>query len=250
MRALVGMCKHPRRVLHGTLTSGIFRTLQPHLFLPVVGWRWSLGILPLVVLYGASANAQVRAFGIYYAMVLVPFMAVAAATGALSLSRRLVSREGYARLAAACALIVGAVLVGSGNRGYSLRPWKPEIAAVRGAVAALGGEEIVLVQSGLFPHAGYSEHLLLLTPQTLADPRNAGAVVLLAPSVGAYPYRTDELSPLLQLPSDRAMPPGLVAVRSGGTASQVLDASTASRFVAPAATQVAPLPRPDPTSNR
>ena len=213
MRAFVGMCKHPRRVLHGTLTSGIFRTLQPHLFLPLVGWRWSLGIVPVVALYGASANDQVRAFGIYYAMVLVPFMVGAAATGALAVSRHVVKRDGYARLTASAILLLGALLVGIGNRGYSLRPWKAEIAAVPEALADLGGERIVLVQSGLFPHAGYSERLQLLTPETLEDPRNAGAAVLPAPRVGAYPFRATDLARLTQLPSIRPMPPGLVVVR-------------------------------------
>src|SRR5262249_28039871 len=36
MRALAGMCRQPHRVVHATLTSGIVRVLQPHLFLPLV----------------------------------------------------------------------------------------------------------------------------------------------------------------------------------------------------------------------
>jgi hypothetical protein len=158
IRALAGMCRHPRRVLHGTMTSGVLKILQPHLFLPVVGWRWAAGIAPIIVLYGASANEQVRAFGIYYAIVLVPFLAIAACSGALIVARRLVSTAGGAQVVAGAAILLGALLVG-GKRGYSLRPWKPEIAAVPVALARLGDESLVLVQSGLrrahpAPHAG------------------------------------------------------------------------------------------------
>jgi len=213
MRAFVGMCKNPGRVMHGALTSGVFRTLQPHLFLPLIGWRWSLGIVPIIALYGASANAQLRAFGIYYAMVLVPFMTVAASTGALALARRLVARDGHARVVAAAAVLLGALLVGSGNRGYSLRPWKHEIAAVPEALARLASEPVVLVQSGLYPHAGYDERFKLLTPETLDEGRRAGAAVLLARGVGAYPFRMDDLAALMQLPPIGPMPGELFAVR-------------------------------------
>jgi hypothetical protein len=35
--------------------------MAQHLFLPLIGWRWALGIVPIVALYGASANEQVGA---------------------------------------------------------------------------------------------------------------------------------------------------------------------------------------------
>ena len=213
VHAFVAMCRHPRRVLHQTFTSGIYRVLEPHLFLPLVGWRWSIGMLPLVLLYGASANDQVRAFGIYYAIVLVPFLTLAAASAALALTRRIATDEGRAQIAASAIVVAGALLVGASNRGYSLRPWKDEIAAVPDAIARLSGERLVLVQSGLFPHAGYDERLQLLTPETLRDPRNAGAAVLVAPGVGAYPFRGREIRALTHLPQIRPMPSGLVAVR-------------------------------------
>jgi hypothetical protein len=213
MRALAGMCRHPRSVLQSTLGSGIVRVLQPFLFLPLVGWRWALGIVPIVCLYGASANDQVRAFGIYYAIVLVPFLALAAAAGALALTRRAARLSGHAQVFAGAIVVLGALLVGSGNRGYSLRPWKPETAAVPEALALLAGERVVLVQSGLFPHAGYDERVQLLTQDTLDDPRNAGAAVLLAADVSAYPFRRSSVPRLFCFPSLGPMPGNLVAVR-------------------------------------
>jgi hypothetical protein len=183
------------------------------LFLPLVGWRWALGTLPIVALYGASANDQVRAFSIYYSIVLVPFFVIAASAGALTLTRRFVSNVGHAQLAAAAAVLLGPLLVGSGHRGYSLRPWKPEIAAVPQALAQLAGEPKVLVQSGLFPHAGYDERFQLLTPETLGDPRNAGAVLLLARRIGAYPFFGKEMDRLSRLPPVGAVSGGLIAVR-------------------------------------
>jgi len=211
--ALVGMARHPGRVLESTLGSGIFRTIQPHLFLPLVGWRWALGAVPIITLYGASANEQVRAFGIYYAIVLVPFLVIAASTGAMKVARRLLSDPGRAERAASVAVLLGALLVGSGHRGYSLRPWKAEVAAVPEALAALAGEQTVLVQSGLFPHAGYDERFELLTPETLNNRRNLGAVLLLSRHVGAYPFTPFDVDRLGQFAPAGAMPGGLVAVR-------------------------------------
>ena len=70
---------------------------MPHAWLPLIGWRWFVAILPVLVLYGASSNAQVREFGIYYAMVTVPFLVIGSATGALVLMRALFAREAAAR---------------------------------------------------------------------------------------------------------------------------------------------------------
>lgn len=217
MAALLGMVTHPWRVLVSTMTSGFFTNVMlPHMFLPVIAWRWWLGIVPIVALYSASANDQVRAFGIYYAIVLVPFLVLAASSGALALARRLVPDVRRARLAAAGLIVLGALLVGSGNRGYSLRPWKDQIAAVPEALARLDSERLVLVQSGLFPHAGYDRRFLLLTPETLQDARHAGAAVLLASGVGAYPFPSGEIDALRMLPPIAAMPRGVVAVRLPG----------------------------------
>jgi hypothetical protein len=212
-RVLLGLASHPLEVLVGVLTSGIFRVVMPHLFLPVVGWRWVVGVAPIVLLYGASDNLQVKDFGIYYALVLVPFLVISASTGALTLTRRIWGQEGRAQLAAAALVLLGSLLVGSWNRGYSLRPWKAEVAAVPGALALLSSEPVVLVQSGLFPHAGYDERFKLLTPETLSDPRHVGVAVLLAGRVGAYPFDKEDLSNLRRLAPIRAMPEGLVAVR-------------------------------------
>jgi len=213
MSALLGMLTHPWDVVKRAATSGALRTIQPHLFLPLIGWRWALGTLPIVALYGASANEQVRAFAIYYAIVLMPFLVLGASSGALVLARRLVTSAGHAQLAAAVAVVLGPLLVGSGHRGYSFRPWKPETAAVKDALAQLGPEPKVLVQSGLFPHAGYDERFQLLTPETLADPRNAGAVLLLARRIGAYPFFGTEVDRISRFPSAGELPGGLLAVR-------------------------------------
>jgi hypothetical protein len=213
--ALVGMLAHPGRVAAGIATSGLFRVLAPYLLLmPVIGWRWALGTLPIVAIYGASANEQVRAFGIYYAVVLVPFLAISGSVGARALARRFTANLPGAELAAAAAVLLGALFIGSGSRGYSLRPWKPEIQAVPDALRRLGDERLVLVQSGLFPHAGYDGRLRLLTPETLDDPGHASAVVLFAPKVSAYPFKASSLAvSLTNLEPIGPLPAGLFAVR-------------------------------------
>jgi uncharacterized membrane protein len=217
MLALAGMVSQPVRVLFDTLRSGFFRSvIVPHLFLPIIGWRWMIGIVPIVALYGTSANPQLRAFGVYYAIVLVPFLVIAASFGALTLARSFTKDLGRARWVASSIVLCGALVVGSWNAGYSLRPWRAEITAVPEALGLLADERLVLVQSGLYPHAGYEERNKLLTPETLHEASSVGAAVLLAPAVSAYPLRLDELDTLIRRPRIRPMPKGLVAVRLPG----------------------------------
>jgi hypothetical protein len=161
----------------------------------------------------ASANPQLRAFGIYYAIVLVPFLALGASSGAATLARRFVPRR-RALLWAAAIVVHGALLVGSSRAGYSLRPWRPEITAVPEAVSLLGSERVLLVQSGLYPHAGYSPRVQLLTPHSVRDPVNIEAAILIAPEAGGYPFSREELHQLARLPVIRQLPAGLVAVRN------------------------------------
>ncbi|MEO8360421.1 MAG: DUF2079 domain-containing protein [Vicinamibacteria bacterium] len=214
-QVVVGMLSDPSRVLTGVIASGIIKVVMPHLFLPVVGWRWTMGLLPLIALYGASANEQVRGFGIYYALVLVPFLIIGASVGALNVVRRFVRHEGHAQLVAACLVLGGALFVGGGHRGYSVRPWRISTSGVREALTRLPDERTVLIQSGLFPHAGYSEQAVLLTPETLRDPRNADATVLIAIRLSPYPYLRPDLLPLATLPRVAEMPAGIIALRAG-----------------------------------
>ena len=214
--ALLGMLSQPASVISRALTSGfLMNVLAPFLFLPVVGWRWFVGVLPIVLLYGAAANEQMRAFGIYYAIILVPFLAIAAGAGSLTLMRRLIRNDGRAQLGAAALVLAGALLVGAGSRGYSLRPWRPEVAAVPVAIQLLRHEPVLLVQSGLYPHAGYEPRVQLLTRESLAG--NPGAAVLIAPRVQAYPMVREEIEALRSLPSVAEMPAGLSAVRVAGS---------------------------------
>ena len=75
MQAAAAMASHPWRVVKLTITSRFFSSaMPPHLFLPLMGWKRVVGSAPIVALYGASANPQLRGFEIYYAVVLVPFL--------------------------------------------------------------------------------------------------------------------------------------------------------------------------------
>jgi uncharacterized membrane protein len=195
--ALLGMLADPGRVVWSTLTSGLFgKVLAPHCYLPLLGWRWTLGIVPIVLLYGASDNEQLRSFGIYYAIVLVPFLVLGAAAGAMVVVRKLWRDPIHVQVAAAAVLVVGSLLAGITDAGYSLRPWKTETAAVPRLLDQLHAEPVVLVQSGLYPHAGYDSRTQLLTMAAVEKPENAGAAVLLAPSVSAWPLSQAELNAL------------------------------------------------------
>jgi len=218
--AAAGMLSDPGRVVTTVLDSGIFRVLMPFLFLPLIGWRFALGTLPIIVLFGASANEQIRDFGIYYPIVLVPFLSIAGSVGGWCVARRLVGSEARAQALAAGAMVLGAILVGSWHRGYSLRPWKAEIAAVSESLAAFPHEKTVLVQSGLFPHAGYDERFKLLTPETLGDPANDGVPLILAPRVGAYPFRKSEVAEIVRRSGSSVSKSGIVTT----TVSRITDA--------------------------
>ncbi len=251
-QALLGMLGHPWQVAASVLTSGISRVLMPFLFLPLVAWRWVLGIVPIVAIYGASANGQLRDFGIYYAIVIVPFLAIAASVGALTAARRYILNEGRAQLVAGVVVVLGAVLVESWHRGYSLRPWKAEVAALPGALAALSGERLVLVQSGLFPHAGYDQRFKLLTPETLSDPDNAGVELVLAPRLGAYPFKKTDVADLARRGAEgataNANANGLVTVRAPDPAELIVGQAPPSSTNSDAAKKP-DRPQPNPWSD-
>ena len=215
MTAVIGMLSRPHDVLIRALASSFFtKVIVPHLYLPLIGWRWVVGIVPMVILYGSSSNEQLRSFGIYYAIVLVSFLVLGAAAGAQCLTGWLRSDRHRARVAASFAIVCGALLAGITNAGYSLRPWKSEIAAVPRVLVSLAQERAVLVQSGLYPHAGYESRVQLLTKETLRDPRYAGAAILLAPRVSGYPLTPDELAALSRFPVVASTPDGVLVVRS------------------------------------
>lgn len=212
--AMAGMLRRPVDVLSSTVTSAFLtQVMTPHAFLSFVGWPWFIGIVPIVLLYGASANEQLRSFGLYYAMPLVPFLTLGAADGARRLADRFGSHRGGARAVAAAVILAAALLAGASNAGYSLRPWKPQVGAVPRILRQLSGERSVLVQSALYPHAGYDERVQLLTQDSLRDPRYAGAALLLAPDLSAYPLSTGELGALLRLRTVAQSTEGLLVVR-------------------------------------
>ena len=213
LRALAGMLTAPWRVFVDILTSGFLRlVILPTLFLSFIGWRWMLAMAPMVAVYATASDLQLRGFGIYYAIVLVPFLTVAGSMGAMRLFMRVMRNSCCARMAAATLTLAGALLVGSGNGGYSLQPWRSEIAAVPEALTHLATERVVLVQSSLYPHTGYDGRIQLLTPSTLHDPTHAGAAVLVAPAMGTYPFEVDDILRISQLPTIHSLR-GLMAVR-------------------------------------
>lgn len=212
--AMIGMLSRPHDVLVRTLTSAFLtKVIVPFLYLPLIGWRWVIGLVPIVILYGSSSNEQMRSFGIYYAIVLVPFLVLGAAGGAERVAGWLWPDQRRARITASVVIVIGALLAGITNAGYSLRPWRSEIAAVPRVLETLRQERVVLVQSGLYPHAGYESRVQLLTRDTLRDPDNGGAAIILAPRVSGYPLTPDELASLSRLRVIASLPEGLLIVR-------------------------------------
>ena len=213
--AAVGMLRHPIQVLASTLMLAIFqpRSSLPHLYLPVIGWRWVVGIVPVIVLYSVSANEQLRSFGIYYAIVLVPFLVLGTARGAERSTGVLIHAP---RTRACC-----------GKRCHRARR-----ATRRDLQRRLQFEAMEGRKSARFPHScGHWEANRLCwcraacirtpamnpafkcsPPRLCRDPRYAGAAVVLAPGLSGYPLTTIDFQKLAQLPSI-AVGNGLVAIR-------------------------------------
>ena len=104
-QSLVWLLRHPLAMGAAALTSGFFTlVLASYWYLPALGWRWVIGVLPLVFIYGASDNDQVRAFGIYYSLPLIPFLTIGAAVGARKLISWFAPRP-IAEVAAAFVLV-------------------------------------------------------------------------------------------------------------------------------------------------
>ena len=111
-------------------------------------------------------------------------------------------------------ILAGALLAGISDAGYSLRPWKPQVSAVPPMLRQLDGERFVLVQSALYPHAGYDERIQLLTSESIRDPRYAGAALLLAPGLSTYPLPPAEFEALSQWEVVARSDQGLLVVRA------------------------------------
>jgi hypothetical protein len=200
-QALIGMARQPWRVLLDALTSGFLtQVLPPFLFLPLFGWRWLLGMLPIVLLYGASNNEQLRNFGIYYAIVLVPFLTIGAAVGAQRVAK-LARKLPCPNVWTATVITAGALLVFGTRAGYVLRPWNADVAAVPELLASLEQERLILVDSNLYPHAGYAARVQLLTPDTLYAKESEGAAIVLTNQRDAYPFTGDDLHEVRRYPS-------------------------------------------------
>src|SRR5206468_2482226 len=97
------------------------------------------------------------------------------AFGALAVARAMLGRETPARIAAAATVVLAALLVYGDRAGYSLRPWRPEVAAARHVVDRLESEPAILVQSALYPHTGYDARVVMLTRETIRDAQYKGA---------------------------------------------------------------------------
>jgi uncharacterized membrane protein len=212
-RALWGIATHPVRAASAVASSGLPRILLPHALLPPVAWRWTSGILPIVALYAVSANSQLRAFGLYYSVIFLPFLVIGATVGALTIARALFAHDSSARLAAAVVVFLAALLVYGDRAGYSLRPWRPEVAATPQVISSLSSEPVVLVQSALHAHAGYDPRVVLLTRETLADAKYRGVAIVLAPRLNAYPFSRGELDWLIGRPPVISTPGGVLVVR-------------------------------------
>jgi hypothetical protein len=128
-------------------------------------------ILPIVMLYAASANPQLKEFGIYYAIPLVPFLVPGASFGALAVTRRFTGNERTARAHIVGIVLLAAIVVYGDRAGYSLRPWKPEIRAMPVVMRARGRARRASCRA-VSIRMPVTIRKPCWTPETLRDPRS------------------------------------------------------------------------------
>ncbi len=190
LQAVLGMLVAPHRVLAEVYTSGIWKVLTPTLILPLLGWRWCIGIVPVLVLYALSACEPMRTFTVYYGAMAVPFLVLASAAGIIGIANCWPDRASALRNAGAM-LLVGSCLIGG---GYMLRPIRSETTELAKVLARLDGPTTVHLQGALLPHAGYDRRFQLLNRRTM----QGDGIVVIAPGLNPYPLQREELLRLVQ----------------------------------------------------
>jgi hypothetical protein len=151
--AAIGMLKHPHWVAGDILFNiSLYKNLLAWAFLPLLS-PVTLVALPPIAVLATTSSPLLKAFGLYYGVLLAPifFTATAHALSRFSVQRR--------RMLAGLVLALCCFLGGSFLRFPSADPafpeWRRQAAVITGA---LPGEKEIWVQSGMLPYLDYDTH--------------------------------------------------------------------------------------------
>jgi uncharacterized membrane protein len=191
LRAVAGIVGHPLRAAGDAARSGIIKLIEPLLLLPVVGAEWFLAATAVFLPYAVARHAKLARFSLYYAMPVVPFLFVAAASGVIRIARPFGPRERLIRRFVVMALLAACALDGSGYVFPKARPEGREIAPL---LASVRGPVPILVQGALLPHAGYDRSLAALDRGAERPDGRRGFLV--DPAADPFPFRDAEIAAL------------------------------------------------------
>jgi len=179
-----GMLTHPLVLLKQLATSGFWFWLAPMAFLPLSSRRAVFGIVPTAFILGSASYGMMHKWGGYYAAPVVPFLFYGLVQAANDPRPERLLR-GWQVMAVALVAIVAPLIKG----GIAVA--KPQTArlAVMEQVRARGLEGLC-AQAILFPHLG---HPTGLHPWFDSGCQQAGAVLLAAPELEAFPFTKQQV---------------------------------------------------------
>lgn len=177
---VVGIITHPLRFASLMATSGWWMVALPTLFLPFLSLRALAGMLPTLVMLGASSNPSMHDYSTYYPVALVPFVML----GLIE------ARARGGRWATAALLATAAFPLFWYGYARSVTPKFELERDVRAEIERSASAPRVVVQTILFPHVGYGKNLrpLMSEEELKCAP---GDVVLLAPALDSWPFEFD-----------------------------------------------------------
>lgn len=153
-----GIAQKPLTAIQDILSSGIWRWFLPFAFLPFFSLQSFFAMLPGILMLGLADSGVLRGYGVYYAAPIVPF----AIYGWLILVKRIhqqLNRHKFSQVFILLTVLLGFV-GGIGPRlGKERREVARQLAAWQETYIKNTSTETICVQTALYPHLGYMEHL-------------------------------------------------------------------------------------------
>jgi uncharacterized membrane protein len=200
----------PGTVGRRILTSKWYQLFGVFLFLPLLSRRPLLVMLPVVGILGSTSYEVMRAYGVYYAAPLLPFLFWGLLEAYENLPRLRIS--GAARnVLFSCILLFAPLFYSGYMKQIEFRfPVLRDVEAVRQSYR--GTTTPVCAQASLFPHLPYQWDLRLLSEENLSL---TDAIGVVHPALDPYPGDREGIESFIEGGSVLARyPSGLVVFRA------------------------------------
>jgi uncharacterized membrane protein len=182
--AATAMAAHPVRVVKDVMRSDVPQLILTLLATPIVGLEWLLAAFPIIAIDATAAVPKLRELDLYYSTPLLALMFTGAAVGIRRMSTFIHCLWSFetrmTQRMIACSLLLVCAFAGA---GYTIAARRPEVSGVEPLLNRVPPRTPILIQSALFPHAGYEVDGRVITDSVI-DPRSA---YMLAAHANAYP---------------------------------------------------------------